>query len=61
MYRFLRRNSELYNAAKDQTSEIPWNFAKFIVNKQGQVVKYMGPREDPNDAISLIEKMVLEA
>ncbi|KAJ7993107.1 hypothetical protein DPEC_G00268990 [Dallia pectoralis] len=31
---------------------IKWNFTKFLINKQGQVVKRYGPMDDP----SVIEK-----
>ena len=28
---------------------IPWNFAKFLVDEQGHVKKYWGPKSDPID------------
>uniref|UniRef100_A0A7S3VYX9 Glutathione peroxidase n=1 Tax=Strombidinopsis acuminata TaxID=141414 RepID=A0A7S3VYX9_9SPIT len=58
VYKFLRNNSELYDDKKKSASEIPWNFAKFLVNQEGKVVKYFNSREDPNEAIPLIEKML---
>lgn len=51
-------NSELYNAEKKQAGEIPWNFAKFLVNSDGKVVNYWGPRTDPNTIAPFIEKML---
>ena len=39
--------SELYDSEQKVANEIPWNFAKFLVDKDGQVVKYYGPRTDP--------------
>lgn len=57
-YKYLRRNSELYNAETKQTTEIPWNFAKFLVNPEGKVVKYWNSRTDPNECVSEIEKML---
>ena len=35
IYQFLRMNSPLYNAEEKTASEIPWNFAKFLVNEEG--------------------------
>ncbi len=32
VYKFLRSNSELFDAKKQEVKEIPWNFAKFIVD-----------------------------
>ena len=44
VYKYLRNNSELYDAAKLQAKEIPWNFAKFFVNSKGKVVAYFPPK-----------------
>lgn len=30
------------------TNNIKWNFTKFLINKEGQVVKRYGPNEDPD-------------
>ena len=49
VYRFLRQNSELYDEKKKQSKEIPWNFAKFLVNGEGKVVSYHNPRIEPKD------------
>jgi glutathione peroxidase len=35
VYSFLRVHSELYNAKDKVAGEVPWNFAKFLVNGQG--------------------------
>ena len=35
VYRFLRRNSPLYDKKKDQVQNIPWNFTKFLVDSEG--------------------------
>ena len=48
VYKYLRCNSELYDAAKGQAKEIPWNFAKFLIDADGKVLKYYGPKTDPN-------------
>jgi glutathione peroxidase len=56
VYQFLRNNSELYDAKKKEAKEIPWNFAKFIVDRNGKVVSYHNPKVDPNDLIKNIEE-----
>ena len=38
--------------------EIPWNFAKFLVNEEGQVVSYHNPRSDPTSLKREIETML---
>jgi glutathione peroxidase len=35
VYKYLRANSELYDKCKKDVKEIPWNFAKFLVNDKG--------------------------
>lgn len=37
--------------------DIPWNFAKFLVGRDGKVIKRFGPPTSPAD----IEKDILEA
>ena len=43
VYQFLRFHSSLYNPKDKVANEIPWNFAKFLVNKKGEVIGYWGP------------------
>lgn len=45
IYRHLRRNSSLYDANKNKTKQVPWNFAKFLVDAQGQIT-FIGPRDE---------------
>jgi glutathione peroxidase-family protein len=53
----------LWKWMKDQQggflgSFIKWNFTKFLVNKQGEVVKRFGPKEEPNSAEADIIKLL---
>ena len=57
-YKYLRFNSELYDPAKKEVKEIPWNFAKFIVDADGKVVSYHNPRVEPNSLVPEIQKML---
>ena len=43
VYKYLRTNSELYDRNKEEAKEVPWNFAKFLVNRAGLVVSYHRP------------------
>jgi glutathione peroxidase-family protein len=54
----LRNNSELFNAKKKVTKRIPSNFAKFLVNPQGTVVKYFDPIDDLEEVQKEIEKLL---
>ena len=47
IYRFLKDNSELFEQETGKAKDISWNFAKFIVDGDGKVVKYHGPRDNP--------------
>ena len=35
---------------------IKWNFTKFIINKDGQVVERHGPTTKPKDLVKFLEK-----
>jgi glutathione peroxidase len=37
---------------------IPWNFTKFLVNKDGDVVGYYGPQASPESIIPDIETLI---
>ena len=58
VYKYLRVNSELYDAAKKQAKEIPWNFAKFIIDSEGKVLKYFGPKDDLEELSLFVAKYV---
>ena len=58
VYRYLRSNSKLFNEEKQQAEVIPWNFAKFLLNEQGQVVHYFEPRTNPLSFADKIEAML---
>ena len=60
IFAYCRRRSSLYNAKKQVSGVIPWNFGKFLLNEQGKVVKYWGPLEEPNLMREDIEKLLSE-
>ena len=51
LYKYLRRNSSLYIEKSDKCKPIPWNFAKFLVDREGSVIHYYRP----NHSIAKIE------
>ncbi len=58
IYQYLRMNSQLYDPSKKQAKEIPWNFAKFMVNAEGKVVSYHEPKILPIDLENEIKSML---
>lgn len=49
VYAFLRTHSELYDPKTGEAKVIPWNFGKFILNRNGEVIRFAEPRTTPND------------
>ena len=59
VYQFLRTHSNDMNDANiNQAKVIPWNFAKFLVDRNGHVQKYYAPTVSPNDIRPDIEEMM---
>ena len=58
LYVYCRRNSSLYDEKKQVTGVIGWNFGKFLLNEGGHVIKYYGPRDEPNQMREDIEKLL---
>ena len=56
IWKYLRLNSELYDKKKKKSKEIPWNFAKFLISADGQIIKYYSPRVDPIGVVKDIER-----
>lgn len=53
VYKYLKWNSELREGG--QVKVIPWNFAKFLVDKDGKVCKYYTPDVEP---LSIKEEII---
>jgi glutathione peroxidase len=58
LYAYLRSNSSLHDAKKG-TGVIGWNFGKFLVNGEGQVVEYYPPTTEPIAILADIKKLLL--
>ena len=58
VYKFLRKQSELYDQGKDTVKEIPWNFSKFLVDRNGKVIGFYPPTVSPNELGGKIEALL---
>ena len=58
VYQYLRMNSVLYDQNAGHASEIPWNFAKFLVNSEGKVVHYWPPQQGLKQVQMDLEKLI---
>jgi glutathione peroxidase len=54
----LRTRSSLYDVKKKVSSEIPWNYTKFLVSGDGKKVRYFHPTEDPIKLKPYIDKFL---
>jgi len=52
LFQWLRSNSSL------EGDEIPWNFAKFLLNAKGEIVRYYPPEISPNMILPAILKLL---
>ena len=57
-FKFLRPQSGLYNAETQQTRQVPWNFTKFLVNRNADRVIYFNPRTDQKEIVNAIKDMI---
>lgn len=56
LYKYLKESQSFKVGNKEVcknglVDDIPWNFAKFLVNRNGEVVNYYGPRVDPEQIV----------
>lgn len=54
VYSFLKQKLP----AEDGTSDIRWNFAKFLVDHEGVPTKRFGPKTNPEDMVADIEELL---
>ncbi|NTU29310.1 glutathione peroxidase [Brevibacillus sp. HB1.1] len=53
LYQYLKEH-----APSEENPDIEWNFAKFLVDKDGQVVKRISARTQPEELIAAIESLL---
>jgi len=57
LFKFLRLNSSLFDPASGSVSPIPWNYCKFLVDKNGSVKQFF-KSGDMKDVESAIEQLL---
>ena len=45
VFSYLKYNSSLFHEKDNLNAPIKWNFGKFLVDKEGRVIKYYGPTD----------------
>ena len=58
IWKYLKVNSSLRSG--DQVKDINWNFAKFLVNKDGTFIKHFDSRKEPEKIRPDIERLLEE-
>ena len=56
IFKYLRYNSELNE--NGNIKYIPWNFTKFLLDKDGKIVKMYWPNDKPAEMVPEIEKLL---
>ena len=59
VFKFCRFNSPLHNKKNGLTQQCPWNFTKFVINKEGHVAGYFDPKQKPYNAEKLIKDLLV--
>ena len=60
VFKYLRSECPDFNYKSGKVKEIPWNFCKFILNKEGKFVRYLNPKESIFEARTLIEELLAD-
>lgn len=58
VYRHLKRHSSLYDKNTKTYKDLPWNFCKFLVDMNGEVVKYYTNKVKPLELVPDIEALL---
>jgi glutathione peroxidase-family protein len=61
IFEFLRYNSRLYKEGKDKSAPVPWNFYKWLVDKEGHVFKLYEPTVNAIDILDDIQSLLSDA
>ena len=59
IYLYLKSNSKELNVGNNTLQNIPWNFAKFLVDSNGVVHKYYDPKFEPKDMENDIKNLLI--
>ena len=56
IYEFLKKD----HPGESGSENIEWNFTKFLIGKNGKIVKRFGPKSEPSEIKSDIERLINE-
>ena len=58
VFKFCRINSPLFDPKKQLTKQIPWNFSKFVIDREGKVRGYFDIRSKVHDCEKLVKELL---
>lgn len=58
LFRWLRQNSPMQNKNTGDTNLVEWNYAKFQIDSNGNVVGRFGPEVSPEEILPKIKKLL---
>ena len=58
VFKFCRKNSPLFDNKSEKLQSIPWNFTKFLIDKNGKVAGFFTPKENPSDCVKMIKLLL---
>lgn len=58
LFQYLRNHGPLFDPKTNTAKVIPWNFAKFLVNGQGEVVRFFMPGDPISDIRKAVEELI---
>lgn len=59
VWKYIRKNIECFNNPQTgKIRNIPWNFSKFLVDENGNIIAYLNPRQSLYTIIDQIEVMI---
>ncbi|KNC35294.1 glutathione peroxidase [Plasmodium falciparum RAJ116] len=56
LFKYLKKNCDSMHDENGTLKSIGWNFGKFLVDKNGEVVNYFSPKTNPLD----LEKIIIQ-
>ena len=56
LYKIIKQGSDLEQ--KEGKNDIPWNFTKFLIKKDGTSAAYTHPKTSPNEILDSIKEAV---
>ena len=58
VFNWCKRNSDMWNPETQKAKVIPWNFDKFLIDRDGKLVLHYSQRPLPLDFVAEIEELL---